>query len=179
MVITAKVTDPDGVGSVILLYQVVEPSGASDANVTTTYAYDALGSHMSQETLEFHHDKHHNAYLVAMNDMIAGLKARLEQNPEDLEGWLLMSALAEPHAHLDKALTAEEVPNPKGDLLGAIDAWIAAAEQGVFTHLPYIAPAAVLFLGASALHESATEPVQRITTAYIAANVVILCVGAC
>ena len=26
------------------------------------YAYDALGSHMSKETLEFHHDKHHQAY---------------------------------------------------------------------------------------------------------------------
>ena len=36
------------------------------------YAYDALAPHLSAETLEFHHDKHHNAYLVAMNDMIAG-----------------------------------------------------------------------------------------------------------
>ena len=45
----------------------------------------------------------------------------------DLGGWLLLPAMAEPHAHLDKALTAEEVPNPKGDLMGAIDAWIAAS----------------------------------------------------
>ena len=36
------------------------------------YAYDALSPHMSAETLEFHHDKHHNAYLVAMNGMIEG-----------------------------------------------------------------------------------------------------------
>lgn len=34
------------------------------------YAYDALAPHMSAETLEFHHDKHHNAYLTVMNDMI-------------------------------------------------------------------------------------------------------------
>ncbi|MHA1189444.1 MAG: superoxide dismutase [Fe], partial [Alphaproteobacteria bacterium] len=27
------------------------------------YAYDSLAPHMSAETLEFHHDKHHNAYL--------------------------------------------------------------------------------------------------------------------
>lgn len=27
------------------------------------YAYDALGEYMSAETLEFHHDKHHNAYV--------------------------------------------------------------------------------------------------------------------
>ncbi len=49
---------------------------------------------------------------------------------EDLEGWLLLPAMAEPHAHLDKALTADEVPNPKGDLMGAIHAWFEAAEDG-------------------------------------------------
>ena len=47
----------------------------------------------------------------------------------DLGGWLLLPAMAEPHAHLDKALTADMVPNPKGDLMGAIDAWIAAAGE--------------------------------------------------
>ncbi len=49
---------------------------------------------------------------------------------EDLGGWLLLPAMAEPHAHLDKALTADEVPNPKGDLMGAITAWFEAAEKG-------------------------------------------------
>jgi cytosine deaminase len=43
----------------------------------------------------------------------------------DLRGWLLLPAPAEPHAHLDKALTADLVPNPGGDLLGAIDGWDA------------------------------------------------------
>ena len=52
----------------------------------------------------------------------------------DLGGWLLLPAMAEPHAHLDKALTAEIVPNPKGDLMGAINAWIAAASAGEITH---------------------------------------------
>ncbi len=52
----------------------------------------------------------------------------------DLDGWLLLPAMAEPHAHIDKALTAEAVPNPTGDLQGAIDAWIAAAQRGLFTH---------------------------------------------
>lgn len=51
----------------------------------------------------------------------------------DLGGWLLLPPMAEPHAHLDKALTAELVPNPRGDLGGAIEGWIAAAEAGVFT----------------------------------------------
>ena len=41
----------------------------------------------------------------------------------DLDGYLLLPAPAEPHAHLDKALTAAIVPNPAGDLLGAIEVW--------------------------------------------------------
>ncbi len=52
----------------------------------------------------------------------------------DLGGWLVLPAMAEPHAHLDKALTAEVVPNPRGDLLGAIDAWVTAAAAGTLTH---------------------------------------------
>ena len=52
----------------------------------------------------------------------------------DLGGWLGLPAMAEPHAHIDKALTSEVVPNPTGDLQGAIDAWVAASERGVFTH---------------------------------------------
>jgi cytosine deaminase len=41
----------------------------------------------------------------------------------DLTGRLLLPAPVEPHAHLDKALSADLVPNPAGDLLGAIVAW--------------------------------------------------------
>jgi cytosine deaminase len=52
----------------------------------------------------------------------------------DLGGWLLLPAMAEPHAHLDKALTAELVPNPTGDLAGAIEAWVTAAQAGTFAH---------------------------------------------
>jgi len=36
------------------------------------YSYDALSPHMSRETLEYHHDKHHKAYLDAMLPMIQG-----------------------------------------------------------------------------------------------------------
>lgn len=36
------------------------------------YAYDALGSHMSAETLEFHHDKHHMAYVTNGNNLLEG-----------------------------------------------------------------------------------------------------------
>src|SRR5436309_3797273 len=36
------------------------------------YAYDALAPYMSRETLEFHHDKHHKAYVDTGNKLMAG-----------------------------------------------------------------------------------------------------------
>ena len=33
------------------------------------YAYDQLAPYMSKETLEFHHDKHHNAYVTTGNTL--------------------------------------------------------------------------------------------------------------
>ncbi len=34
------------------------------------YAYDALGPYMSNETLEFHHDMHHQAYVTNGNNLL-------------------------------------------------------------------------------------------------------------
>lgn len=39
----------------------------------------------------------------------------------DAAGRLVLPAMAEAHAHLDKAFLAERVPNPTGDLVGAIE----------------------------------------------------------
>lgn len=36
------------------------------------YAIDALGPYMSQETLEYHHGKHHNTYVVNLNNLVKG-----------------------------------------------------------------------------------------------------------
>jgi Fe-Mn family superoxide dismutase len=36
------------------------------------YAYDALGPYMSAETLEYHHDKHHQAYVTNGNKLLEG-----------------------------------------------------------------------------------------------------------
>lgn len=36
------------------------------------YAIDALAPHYSQETLEFHHGKHHKAYVDKLNELQAG-----------------------------------------------------------------------------------------------------------
>jgi Fe-Mn family superoxide dismutase len=46
------------------------------------YAHDALEPYLSKETLEYHHDKHHQAYVTAANNLVkeAGLEAKsLEQ----------------------------------------------------------------------------------------------------
>lgn len=40
----------------------------------------------------------------------------------DLDGYVLLPAAAEPHAHLDKTLLAERFPNPAGDFPGAFEA---------------------------------------------------------
>jgi cytosine deaminase len=62
--------------------------------------------------------------LVVAVDAVGGTPASGAE-VVDLEGRLVLPAPAEPHAHLDKALTADIVPNPAGDLLGAIEAWVA------------------------------------------------------
>jgi superoxide dismutase, Fe-Mn family len=42
------------------------------------YAHDALQPYMSKETLEYHHDKHHQAYVTAANNLIkdSGLEGK-------------------------------------------------------------------------------------------------------
>ena len=45
------------------------------------YAHDALAPFMSKETLEFHHDKHHQAYVTNGNNALKGT----EWEGKDLE----------------------------------------------------------------------------------------------
>ncbi|MBL7500103.1 amidohydrolase family protein [Frankia nepalensis] len=67
----------------------------------------------------------------------------------DLSGHVLLASFVEPHAHLDKALTASLIHNPTGDLAGAVAAMdalrpetnraelIARAEAALRIHLAY------------------------------------------
>lgn len=55
-----------------------------------------------------------------------------EPGDTDLSGHVLLPSFVEPHAHLDKALTASRAPNPAGDLPGAIKAMQSIA--GTLTH---------------------------------------------
>ena len=53
------------------------------------YAHDALQPYMSKETLEFHHDKHHQAYVTAGNNLIkdTGLEGKtLEEIVKESHG---------------------------------------------------------------------------------------------
>ena len=53
------------------------------------YAHDALQPYLSKETLEYHHDKHHQAYVTAANNLLkeAGLEGKgLEQIVVELHG---------------------------------------------------------------------------------------------
>lgn len=71
--------------------------------------------------------------IVAISERIEDV-ANPDVNVIDLDGRLLLPSLVEPHAHLDKSLTADVVPNPKGDLMGAILGWRDAEASGVIAH---------------------------------------------
>ena len=40
--------------------------------MTLPYSYDALEPYMSAETLHYHHDKHHQAYVDMLNKLLPG-----------------------------------------------------------------------------------------------------------
>jgi Fe-Mn family superoxide dismutase len=48
------------------------------------YAKDALAPHISAETLEFHHGKHHNAYVTKLNELVAADPTLAGKSLEDL-----------------------------------------------------------------------------------------------
>ena len=63
--------------------------------------------------------------------VVAALGAQAKPGDDVLlaEEGLLLPALAEAHAHLDKAFLSEAVANPEGDLMGAIRAIEAARDR--------------------------------------------------
>ncbi len=67
--------------------------------------------------------------ITAVHPATAGSLLALGPNDLDLRGHLLLPSFVEPHAHLDKACTADLVANPTGDLPGAVMGWLAFAEQ--------------------------------------------------
>ena len=68
-----------------------------------------------------------------VGDLVAEIATDLvafeKEQVVDGHGSLLTCALAEPHAHLDKAFLAERIHNPTGDLMGAIMAMEKSRDQ--------------------------------------------------
>jgi Fe-Mn family superoxide dismutase len=59
------------------------------------WAEDALQPHLSAETIQYHHGKHHNAYVTKLNELIAGTEhagKSLEQIVKSSQGPLFNNA---------------------------------------------------------------------------------------
>jgi cytosine deaminase len=74
--------------------------------------------------------------VVLDGDIVASVRPADRRTPVaadrgelDLDGYLLLPAGADAHAHLDKAYTGRAVAFPHGDLTRAVDAWLAYAER--------------------------------------------------
>lgn len=94
------------------------------------YAYDALQPFMSAETLEFHHDKHHLAYVTNGNKLLEGSGLE-DKSLEDIvtgshgsnAGLFNNAAQHYNHVHFWKWMKPE---GGKSGLSGALDAKITA-----------------------------------------------------
>jgi Fe-Mn family superoxide dismutase len=93
------------------------------------FAYDALGPHMSAETLEFHHGKHHKAYVDKVNDMIgekglegASLSEVIRAGKEQGDSGLFdNSAQIWNHSFFWQCLTPPSGQRPTGRLAALIE----------------------------------------------------------
>lgn len=90
------------------------------------YAKDALAPHISAETLEYHHGKHHNTYVVKLNGLIEGtdLESKsLEDIIKTSEGGIFNNAAQIwNHTFYWNSLSPNGGGAPTGSLAAAIDA---------------------------------------------------------
>ena len=90
------------------------------------YPKDALAPHMSAETLEYHHDKHHAAYVNKTNDLIKGTdleSASLEDIILKSDGVLFnQAAQVWNHTFFWSSLSPDGGGQPSGDVAARIDA---------------------------------------------------------
>lgn len=90
------------------------------------YALDALQPHISRETLEFHHGKHHQAYVTNLNNLIKGTEFEnlaLEEVIRKASGGVFNNAAQIwNHTFYWNSLAPDGGGMPKGVLAKAIDA---------------------------------------------------------
>mgnify|MGYP001798635758 CR=1 FL=1 len=101
------------------------------------YPIDALAPHISKETLELHHGKHHATYVKKLSDLVAGTefeKMSLEDVVKKSSGPMFNNAAqAWNHDYYWSSLTPK-AGKPSGALATALDAAFgsfAALEQGL------------------------------------------------
>lgn len=89
------------------------------------YSLDALQPHFSKETLEYHHGKHHNAYVVKLNELVTGTKfesSTLEDIIMHGEGAMYnQAAQIWNHTFYWNCLSPKGGGKPTGALLSAIE----------------------------------------------------------
>ena len=113
------------------------------------FAIDALAPHMSAETLEFHHGKHHRAYVDKTNELVAGtdlagasLSAVIRASEEKGETKLFNnSAQLWNHSFFWQCLAAPDGGRPTGrlhamieDSFGTTEAMLEALEEEAVGH---------------------------------------------
>ncbi len=89
------------------------------------YAMDALAPHISKETFEFHHGKHHQAYVTNLNNLIKGTEfenASLEDIIKKSSGGIFNnSAQVWNHTFFWSSMKPGGGGKPAGALAAAID----------------------------------------------------------
>jgi Fe-Mn family superoxide dismutase len=95
------------------------------------YAMDALEPTISRETLEYHHGKHHNAYVTRLNELIPGTQfesSTLEEIVKNSEGAIFnQAAQVWNHTFYWNCLSPTET-SLDGPLLDAINAQFGSVE---------------------------------------------------
>jgi Fe-Mn family superoxide dismutase len=87
------------------------------------YAPDALAPHLSAETLELHHGKHHNAYVTKLNELTGGEKTDADLDAVVLEatgGLFNQAAQHWNHSFYWQCMAPDGGGDPQGELADAI-----------------------------------------------------------
>ena len=104
------------------------------------YGFEALEPHIDAQTMEIHHDKHHNAYVTNLNNAVEGTEfANMEINDliADLDALPEAKRTAvrntggghANHSFFGKLLTPGGSSEPTGELAAAIDAAFGSFDE--------------------------------------------------
>ena len=104
------------------------------------YGFEALEPHIDAQTMEIHHDKHHNAYVTNLNNAVEGTEfANMEINDliADLDALPEAKRTAvrnnggghANHSFFWKLLTPGGSSEPTGELAAAIDAAFGSVDE--------------------------------------------------